>query len=59
MLGNVDVAGQHDYQAMADIADFCERLANLIGTNFAEAADPLDLLRLQDGEHLISSSFDD
>ena len=29
MLGNVDVAGQHDYQAMADIADFCENETKL------------------------------
>ena len=29
MLGNVDVAGQHDYQAMADITGFRESLARL------------------------------
>jgi hypothetical protein len=52
MLGDFDVAGQDDYQAMADIADFCERLARLIGVNFAEPAHPLDLVRLQHGKHL-------
>ena len=59
VLGDVDLAGQDDGQAGADLADFRQRLARTIGADLAKAAHALDLRRLQNREHLVASRVDD
>ena len=59
VLGDVDLAGQDDDQAGADLADRGQRLARAIGADLAEPAHALDLRRLQRREHLVASGVDD
>src|SRR5262245_36822308 len=55
MLCDVDGAREDDRQTGADGSDAGERFTVDIGPNVAEAAHPLDLRRVQHGEHLVAS----
>ena len=59
MLGNIDFPGQDNCQAGAYLADLCQRLTRGIGADLPEPPHPLDLERLQHGEHLVMSCVDD
>jgi hypothetical protein len=59
MLGDLDLAGQDDRQALPDLAHFDQRLARAVGTEHAEPAQALDLRRGQRGKHLVSPRVDD
>ena len=58
-LGDVDLAGQDDHQAGADLADRDQRLARAVGADLAEPPHAFDLRRLQRGKYLMASRFDD
>ena len=49
------MAGQDDGKAVIHFARPRQRLARCVGANLAEAAQPLDLLRLQHREQLRAS----
>ena len=59
MLSDIDLSGQYDREAWADVADLHECLARTIETNFAKAAHALDIRRLQNRKHLVTASVDD
>ena len=48
-LGDVDLAGQDDHQAGADLADRDQRLARAVAADLAEPPHAFDLRRLQRG----------
>ena len=54
----VDMSVEDDGQTRTDLADLRQRLACAIGANLAEAADTLDLSRLQNRKNLVTASFD-
>jgi hypothetical protein len=59
MLGNLDIASQNDAQSRSHLADLGQRLPFAVRPDLTEAADPLNLKRLQNGKHLVASSLDD
>jgi hypothetical protein len=54
-----DLPGQNDGQAVTDLADFGQGVARRKRPEHAEAAEALDLRRLQSRKHLVSSRIDD
>ena len=59
VLGDVDLPGQDDDQAVAHLADLGQRLPHAVGAHHAEPTHPLDLGCLQGGEHLVASRVED
>src|SRR5438477_3647415 len=58
VLSDVDIPTQDDGQTKTHLADPRQRLACTIGADFAKATHPLDLSRLQNREHLVTSRID-
>jgi hypothetical protein len=58
VLGDLDFPGQDDGQAVTYLAHLDQGFAHAIRTNNAKPPYPLDLRRLQDGEHLVASCVD-
>ena len=59
MLGDIDLAGKDDDEAIANLADLGQHLARPVGADLAEPTHPLDLRALQRRKHLVASSDDD
>ena len=59
VLSYFDISAQDDGETEAHLADFCQRLACTIGTDFTKATHALDFGRLQNREHLVTSSVND
>src|SRR5262249_37241600 len=59
VLRDVDRSGEDDDEAGADLADRDKRFAGAKAADLGEPAHPLDLPRLQRGEHLVASRLDD
>jgi hypothetical protein len=58
VLGNIDFPGQDDGQAVARFADSGQRLPRAIGADLAKPTHPLNLRRLQNRKHLVTSCVD-
>ena len=56
-LGDLDLARDDQRQAVPGLADPDQRLAGRIGARRPEAAQPLDLGRLQDRKHLLAAGL--
>ena len=54
-MGDLDLAGQNDHQAGADLADGGERRARGEGAALAEPAYPLDLQWIEHRQHLLAA----
>jgi hypothetical protein len=59
MLGDIDLTGQDDDQALAHFTDLGQRLTRPVGANLAESTHTLDLLLIEVREHLGASRVDD
>src|SRR5947209_2870479 len=59
VLSYFDTSTQDDGESETQFADFCQRLACTIGADFTKAAHALDFGRLQNREHLVTSSVND
>ena len=59
VLSDVDIPIQDDGETETHFADPRQRLACTIGADFTKATHPLDLGRLQNREHLVTSRVDD